>query len=64
VTVEASRQTFVVHVLAGGSHVLVEDVATRERAQVDDLRHVGDHIAERVRPFDAETPEHRHRGES
>jgi hypothetical protein len=63
VTVEASRQTFVVHVLAG-SHVLVEDVATRERSQVDDLLEVGEHIAERVRPVEPDIHEPPRRGES
>jgi hypothetical protein len=45
---EAIRQTFVVHVLGRGAAVVVEDVATREKVSVADVRTVGEHIAQRL----------------
>jgi hypothetical protein len=38
---EWPRQTFVVHVLEGGPRAVVENVASRERLSVADVREVG-----------------------
>jgi hypothetical protein len=42
------RQTFLVHVLAGGPRAVVQDVGSRVSETVPDVRAVGERIAELV----------------
>ena len=48
------RQTFLVHVLAGGPRAVVQDVGSRVSETVPDVRAVGERIAELVDERDRE----------